>query len=88
MLARNYDVTEAPMTPEERDRLTRTETILTTITERLEAMEGNIAKLTSMADRGAGAWYAILKIGSIITVIAAVFVWLFDKIQHVFQVLK
>ena len=71
------------MTPEEYARLARLEERDILDRARLDRMEEKLDQLLTVADRGAGAWYAILKIGGLVVAVVGVavgLVTLFEKL--------
>lgn len=78
-------VGNSAMLPEERDRLVRVEeglrhhgTQLDRIEERQQVSDGKLDELIAAAHAGRGAWWAILKIGGVLTGIAGGAVWVVE----------
>lgn len=69
------------MTPEERDRLAVLETKTTHQQNQLDKMDQKLDQLLSAAAMGKGAWWAILKIGGLMTVAGAFAAWVYEKIH-------
>lgn len=50
--------------------------------ERLGSLEHNVQKILDAANMGKGAWWLVLKIGAVLSALAAAFWWLVDKVVH------
>lgn len=70
------------MSPEERDRLTRTEVELSIVKEDLREIKESLAKLLTAAAMGRGAWWIILKIGGIGVLIVAAGGWVYEQLHR------
>lgn len=67
------------MTREERDRLVVLETKFSQIEESMAAMDEKLDKLVAAANMGKGAWWLLLKIGGVLTVVGGAGAWLYDR---------
>ena len=67
------------MTPEERDRLTRLETQVSSQEKLLEAIDGKVDQLIAVSNMGKGAWFLLLKIGGVVAAATAAAAWAFEK---------
>lgn len=70
------------MSPDERDRLTKVETVVEMQRMQLNSMNQKLDQLIAAANMGKGAWWLILRIGAVVATIAGFFAWIFDKIPH------
>jgi len=75
------------MTPDERDRLTRLESSVEQLKKndehleaRIERMDGKLDRLLTAAAMGKGAWWMIMKVGGVLTLIVGVAVWLYERV--------
>lgn len=77
------------MTPEERDRLTRLEGSVAQLAKndehlesRIERMDGKLDRLLTAAAMGKGAWWAILKVGGVLSLMVGIAVWVWEQLQR------
>ena len=77
------------MTPEERDRLVRVETIVGEHSKHLAAANEKLDRLVAAANMGKGAWWLLLKIGAVLVALATAGAWIvntamwaYDKLSH------
>lgn len=71
------------MSPEERDRLAKVEQILAGQKETLDAIKESVSRLEAYANMGRGALGLFLKLGAVVTAIAAIAWAVFDKFHKV-----
>jgi hypothetical protein len=69
------------MTPEERDRLAKVEEKVKGMDEWLREIAGKLDKLVAVANMGKGAWWAVLKLGGLLTLAAGTVAWLYDHVR-------
>jgi hypothetical protein len=69
------------MSPEERDRLARLEVRTEHQQVQLDSIVRKLDQLLEAAAMGKGAWWAILKIGGIMTVIGGVIAWVWSQFR-------
>lgn len=67
------------MTPDERDRLLRLEIDNASNKQTLVAIEAKVDDLLKAAHMGAGAWWLLLRIGAVLSVILGGAAWLAEK---------
>lgn len=70
------------MSPDERDRLTKVETVVEMQRMQLNSMNQKLDQLIAAANMGKGAWWLILRIGAVVAALAAGIAWIFDRIPH------
>ena len=71
------------MTPDERDRILRLEIDNASNKQTLVAIEAKVDDLLKAAHMGAGAWWLLLRIGAVLTVILGGVAWLLEKLHIV-----
>jgi hypothetical protein len=69
------------MTPEERDRLARLETVVQSMSEAHERMEAKLDKLLAAAAMGRGAWMLLTKQGMVLLLLLSGIAWLGDRLH-------
>jgi len=60
----------------------RLETSEARLEERLASIEGKVQLILDAANMGKGAWWLVLKIGAVLSAIAACATWVWDKVSH------
>lgn len=70
------------MERDERDRLLVLEEWRKSVDEKLTHISSTLDKLAEAAAMGKGAWWLILKIGSVLLAVGAVVGWIVDKFVH------
>jgi hypothetical protein len=70
------------MDRDERDRLVVLEEWRKSVDEKLTHISSTLDKLAEAAAMGRGAWWLILKIGSVLLAVGAALGWLADKLIH------
>lgn len=70
------------MERDERDRLVALEEWRKSVDEKLSHISSTLDKLAEAAAMGRGAWWLILKIGSVLLAVGAAVGWLIDKLVH------
>lgn len=66
------------MTPDERDRLARLEAEHRTLKEWTESIDKKVDRLLEAASMGKGAWWAMLRVGGLMVLVATAGAWIFD----------
>ena len=70
------------MTPEERDRLAKVETKVESQDDWLRSIAKDVSEIKEAAHMGRGAWLFLLRLGAVLTAMAAAAAWIFDRIPH------
>lgn len=63
------------------ERRIGTDKKLDSIDRRLTEHSGRLRKVEDVANMGKGAWWAVLKVGGLLTVVAGAAVWLWDRFK-------
>lgn len=71
------------MTPEERDRLARLETHYEHLTGKVDVIDEKVDQLLKAAAMGQGAWWALLKVGGVLSIVASAAVWVYNHLPGV-----
>jgi hypothetical protein len=69
------------MTPEERDRLVKTEAQIVAFDERLDRIETKLDKLVLAAAMGKGAFWLLMKLGGMLVMVAGAVAWAADHFR-------
>jgi hypothetical protein len=69
------------MTPDERDRLARLETVVQGMGEAHERMEAKLDQILAAAAMGKGAWLLLTKQGAVLLLILAAAGWVGDRLH-------
>lgn len=67
------------MTPDERDRLAKVEQKVADMEPWLRDIDDKLDRLIAAANMGKGAWWALLKLGGLLVLIAGAIGWLYDR---------
>jgi len=70
------------MTPEERDRLAKVEQKLESQDDWLRSIARDVGEIKEAAHMGRGAWLFLLRLGAVLTALAAAGAWIFDRLPH------